>query len=294
MNDAERNDEEDCAEARRVYLETLDPLVLQPAWEEAVQMSMNQLASLMSDSHGLTDIQAALMTSGKHTRALRHLMSPPFSQDQFKLLCPDWPKSSEKNSKPLDPDRAMLVAQSIREWLDPELAKRVTERDQARLFGAAFLMAGQEYNTQKRLRLSHKQEGDVVDCLVGLGFRQVSASVIDQPGAMEPKTFLVKTQFKTADDSSHEVDVAVGLPSKYILAMECKVSNDATNSIKRVNDVMKKAEAWSRQWGNFVITAAMLQGVFKPTEIHRLRDSNIQVFWSHRFAGLGDWLREKM
>ena len=49
------------------------------------------------------------------------------------------------------------------------------------------------------------------------------------------------TQFQTADGSSHDVDAAISLPKKTILAIECKVSNDNTNSIKRIKDVFRNA-----------------------------------------------------
>jgi len=86
------------------------------------------------------------------------------------------------------------------------------------------------------------------------------------------------------------VDIAVGLPKRRILAIGCKVSNDATNSIKRTNDVMKKSEAWKRQWGKFAQTGALLQGVFKLTEISRMLDAEIVVFWSHALDEFGAWV----
>lgn len=82
----------------------------------------------------------------------------------------------------------------------------------------------------------------------------------------------------------------IGLPKKVILAIECKVWNDKTNSIKRVNDVLKKATAWKRQWAEFVVTGALLQGVFSAKEPRRLMDNDVEVFWSHRTDFLLAWL----
>jgi hypothetical protein len=53
---------------------------------------------------------------------------------------------------------------------------------------------------------------------------------------------------------------------------------------------MKKSEAWRRQWGRFVVTGAILQGVFKPTEITRMESFSIVVFWSHALGGFSDWI----
>ncbi len=99
-----------------------------------------------------------------------------------------------------------------------------------------------------------------------------------------------KTRFATGTTTHQEVDVACGLKGTYVLAMECKVTNDETNSVKRVNDVLKKATAWKEHWGNFVLTAAVLQGVVAPKDVQRLSDAKIEVFWSHDMPSFKSWL----
>jgi len=44
--------------------------------------------------------------------------------------------------------------------------------------------------------------------------------------------------------------------------------------------------------GNFVVTGALLQGVFSPKEPRRLLDEGVEIFWSHRLEDLEEWLRE--
>ena len=75
--------------------------------------------------------------------------------------------------------------------------------------------------------------------------------------------------------------------------MECKVTNDETNSVKRINDVLKKAAAWKDHWGNFVQPAALLQGVVKMADVDRLLNQNVRVFWSHRLELFESWLNEQ-
>ncbi len=140
------------------------------------------------------------------------------------------------------------------------------------------------------MRLANQQEQEAVVLLRDLGYNQLKSEMVDQPGALGEHEFMHATQFKTADGSTHEVDVAVGLPKRTILALECKVSNDSTNSVKRVNDVLKKATAWKRQWGRFVVTGALLQGVFSAKEPRRLLEEDVELFWSHRLDELRDWL----
>ena len=101
-----------------------------------------------------------------------------------------------------------------------------------------------------------------------------------------------KTRFATATATPQEVDVALGLPNTVVLAMECKVSNDETNSVKRVNDVLKKAHAWKAHWGSFVRTAAVLQGVIAAKDVMRLLDDGVEVFWSHDLTRFEHWLSQ--
>ncbi len=103
-----------------------------------------------------------------------------------------------------------------------------------------------------------------------------------------------KTRFATATTAHQEVDIACGLKHSYVLAMECKVTNDETNSVKRVNDVLKKATAWKAHWGSFVITAALLQGVIAAKDVQRLDDAGVQVFWSHNLDEFRIWLANQI
>ena len=48
-----------------------------------------------------------------------------------------------------------------------------------------------------------------------------------------------KTRF-AAKTRPQEVDIACGLQGTFVLAIECKVTNDETNSVKRINDVLKR------------------------------------------------------
>ena len=74
--------------------------------------------------------------------------------------------------------------------------------------------------------------------------------------------------------------------------MECKVSNDETNSVKRVSEVLDKAKSWQKQWGGFIQTAALLQGVIAYKEVKRLLETDVEVFWSHDLQALADWLKD--
>ena len=103
-----------------------------------------------------------------------------------------------------------------------------------------------------------------------------------------------KARFASGLTGRAEVDVALGLEGAVVLAMECKVTNDETNSVKRVNDVLKKAQAWRSHWGNFVQPAVLLEGVIKSSDVVRLLEDNVQVFWSHRLDLFERWVSAQL
>ena len=99
-----------------------------------------------------------------------------------------------------------------------------------------------------------------------------------------------KARFASGLTGRAEVDIALGLKDAVVLALECKVTNDETNSVKRINDVSKKAQAWRAHWGNFVQPAALLEGVIKMSDVKRLLEEDIHVFWSHRLDLFEGWI----
>lgn len=142
--------------------------------------------------------------------------------------------------------------------------------------------------------MAQEQETAIVDLLKDKGWTKLPSKLIDTRAAVPPKHFMHKTRFATATTAAQEVDIACGLSNTYVLAMECKVTNDETNSVKRVNDVLKKAKAWKDHWGSFVKTAALLQGVIAPKDVQRLTDDGVEVFWSHDLPEFEGWLLAQM
>ena len=205
----------------------------------------------------MSDIVGALETDCGHSLVFRHLMAPPVSQDQFKLLCPQWSKSAENNSKPAKSAAAHAASQIIAARLAPGLLKwtkknGMPSRREVRtvLLVTSTVIAQQKVATARRSRLAFEQEYAVIDLLANDGWTQLPSKLIDTRAAVPPKHFMHKTRFATKT-RPQEVDIACGLKGTYVLAMECKVTNDETNSVKRVNDVLKKATAWHDHWGSW-------------------------------------------
>lgn len=283
---------QECQQATQVYIQDMETQFQSEFWKECLAEASEEVTATLVATNNLTDIKKALKESGRHSRALRFLLGPPLSQDQFQLACPEWSKGSEKTGSKLKEEVAEAFQKTFQQWKDP-LRTNTLNQESARvkaIYSTAILIAQTEFSTKKRMRLAKAQEQAAIEVLLKIGFVKVDLGKVDQPGTLAVGHFARATQFATADGSSHEVDIAVGLKNRRILALECKVSNDKTNSVKRTNDVLKKAAAWKTQWGRFVITGALLQGVFGNNEPRRLLEAEVELFWSHRLNLLEEWI----
>ncbi len=301
MTSIDPKNERNAEIARELYVNGADAAGEASDWARSLKAIRVRVDEALIESNNLTDMALALTRNGKHMLVFRHLLAPPKSQDQFKLLCDSWPKSSEKSQRPLKPDVAGSVSNLLYSWMDRDIAPWLNlnrppsdiERNLLIERVISFI-APKQTETEKRNRLSLAQEGAVVDLLKSMGWIQKPSVVLDTRAAIPPKHFMHKTKFATATTTAQEVDIACGLTGSYVAAMECKVTNDATNSVKRVNDVLKKANAWKAHWGSFVETAALLQGVIKPVDVQRLTDEGVQVFWSHDLDEFAGWLNSRV
>lgn len=285
------------AKAKQLYLDARDPNEGAADWSLALSEARTALWKALRASEYLSDVAKALKVSGSHMLALRHFLAPPISQDQFKLLCPDWSKGSEKSGSAVKDLSADIVASTFLQWRDRSLtrwldANRKPTGAEVRevLLALAPLIAAQNVATARRNRLAAKQEQAVTDLLESKGWTRLPSRLIDTRASVPERHFMHKTRFATATTTPQEVDVACGLRDTVVLAMECKVTNDETNSIKRVNDILKKAEAWKTHWGSFVVTAALLEGVIGAKDVERLIDHKVHVFWSHDLPTFSVWL----
>ena len=92
---------------------------------------------------------------------------------------------------------------------------------------------------------------------------------------------------------SRKADFIIGLPDGRTMALECKVSNSATNSIKRLNnDAAVKATTWRNDFGTVqVVTAAVLGGVYALRNLVEAQKRGLAIFWAHDLPAMIDWIR---
>src|ERR1019366_1693724 len=91
---------------------------------------------------------------------------------------------------------------------------------------------------------------------------------------------------------TRKADIVVRLWDQRIMAIECKVSNSSTNSVKRLNnDAAAKAQAWINQFGTLgVVPVAVLSGVYKLGNLIDAQNSGLTLFWAHDLNQLLDWI----
>ena len=89
-----------------------------------------------------------------------------------------------------------------------------------------------------------------------------------------------------------KADLVVGLWDRRRMPLECKASNSATNSYKRVNhEAASKAETWLQDFGRSqVVPAAVLSGVFKRANLEDAQARGLTLLWAHRLDDLLAWI----
>lgn len=92
---------------------------------------------------------------------------------------------------------------------------------------------------------------------------------------------------KEAQLGDKKADILIGLYDRRLLALECKVSNSATNSIKRINlEAMGKAKYWDNLLGKgHIVHAAVVSGVFTSKQLMQIQEETF-IFWGHRLTDL--------
>ncbi len=76
------------------------------------------------------------------------------------------------------------------------------------------------------------------------------------------------------------------------MPIECKVSNSAINSVKRLNnDVGSKATSWKRDFGLLqVVPTAVISGVYKLHNLIEAQSRGVTIFWGHDLEPLTNWI----
>lgn len=222
--------------------------------------------------------------------ALRYLSGPPISDDDLQVIADV--DSIAPGVLKKDPEALRKVFGVIERVIDPfrfpwmEAGTVPTEQQkEVALLASSVLLAAQRIATERRIEGKDGQETKVKNYLRTLGFVEVPAATINTivkgPQSMQ---FCAECQL-----GERKADVVVRLHDTRLMALECKVSNSATNSVKRLNnDAAVKAEYWLKVFGTSqVVPAAVLSGVFKVMNLEQAQTRGLAMFWSHDLDKLG-------
>lgn len=254
---------------------------------------VEDLLELTVDLADLDKQQSAIIRDRQLFHALRYLPGPPISADDLKIVA-DAVLSPAKLKA--DPAMAQRIFEVVFSGLDHRRFPWVTDgrepKDEAERSAAVLattaLMATRKMETDRRNIEKKRQENEVMDALAAAGLKKVrTRHVTTFKHAPAPGEFCAESKL-----GKRKADIIVGLWDDRIMAIECKVSNSSTNSVKRLNnDAAAKAEKWFDDFGKAqVVPTAVLSGVYKLHNLQDAQDRGLTLFWAHDLRQLVDWI----
>jgi hypothetical protein len=245
------------------------------------------------DLTALSGHAVEILSDSRLLEAARYLTGPPISADDLKVVANV--HSLAPGTLRANPDLAQRLMETVLlgldhqrfRWLQDDREPTDEERRSAILASAAML-ASQRVAMDRRNEGKTDQENGVEEALLGQHFAKVQTRTVNTSAeAPQAGEFCRESVL-----AGRKADVLVGLWDTRLLPIECKVSNSATNSIKRLNnDAAVKAVSWRRDLGEAnVVPTAVLSGVYKLRNLVDAQDRGLTLFWAHDLAALTDWI----
>lgn len=241
--------------------------------------------------HALTAADIPKIIEAGLLDALRYLPGPPISEDDLKELADVSTLSPRKLRANID--EAQRLLDTIRQTVDPRRFPWLAEnRDptedekSAAVFGSALMLAAQRTLTLRRSLAKKEQEQQARDQLIAHGFAAKKLKKITNYAQFPAQGVVSENEVQFGPERA---DVVARLWDDRMMPIECKVSNSAVNSYKRLNhDTLAKHVAWIDKFGRSnVVPAALLAGVYSPANIEAAQEAGLTIFWSHRISDLG-------
>lgn len=226
--------------------------------------------------------------------AIRYLAGPPISDDDLKVIAAV--NSIAPGALKANPEQVRKIFDVVERVIDPyrfpwikDGKQPSPEEREAALLASSVLLAAQRLATERRNKGKESQESMVKAYLCSLGFTEVPTETINTiVKGPQAGQFCAECQL-----GARKADVVVRLHDTRLMAIECKVSNSATNSLKRLNnDAAVKAEYWISQFGTAqVVPAAVLSGVFKVLNLEQAQGRKLSIFWAHDLEKVGAFIQ---
>lgn len=224
--------------------------------------------------------------------------APFISEDNYKVL------AKAMGGTPLI--RAMIDIVRF-PWMETGNTRTPSDAEiEAATHATAAQIAERRLDTERRVtasRVQEKQTRDYLETKVGLDFVP-AADIRDRlegtpryDGAKGIQSHNLDLALQRGEFTSEllvagtKCDIPIRLRTGGLLPLECKVSNSATNSTKRlIREVCGKAPAWRAGFGQETLIAGLIAGVFSLKNLKDAQnDHRIMLFFGHELDALGEF-----
>ncbi|WP_128478774.1 XamI family restriction endonuclease [Halorussus pelagicus] len=229
------------------------------------------------------------------TTPARHVTAPPISQDDLDTIVGE--NISKRKTIPRDAaDEGVWVIEQLIDperfpWIEDERPPTDEEREIA-IKATAGIWAVKRTQTNRRNDPAQEQEEHILETLKSAGLREKSITRIQSREELDqlPAGCVAHQVYVR----SSEADITVRLQDGRLLAIEGKVSNSSLNSIKRlIHEVGDKASNWREEFGDNVVPAAVLSGVYDRKHLKEAQnDRDILIFWEHNLDSLVNFVEQ--
>jgi hypothetical protein len=262
--------------------------------EHANRTLTPQLSRLFDDPLDI-DLLVSIVKDRELLSAFRYLAAPPVSQDDLETLSGARLAWTQLKSNPGKAAAVRDVVASILDtkrfgWLREKRTPTKHEIESA-ILASTVVASAQRVQTERRSEERKELQGAVTHILDRMKYQTVEKPRKGiqnlRRDAPKPGEYMNEVLIH-----EHNADIAVGLKDFRILAIECKGSNSEINSRKRINkEAARDASSWIDRFGNEIVPAAVVQGVFNATYIEQAQETPVVFFWRHRLEDLEKFLK---
>lgn len=271
-----------------------EPLELYLNYFDDYQGVVEEVLEQTVDLTRLRDEAPDILTDERKQEVFRYLSGPPVSLDELKVLVEA--KSLTARKFETDPQLVERIVGFMQDWHDrrrfPWVSGKWVPEEQDRnsaILATTALLAMRKTETHRRTQGSKLQEDLVFNQLRRSRYEKVPTRPIPTLShAPNRGQFCRESKF-----GSRKADFIVGLMDGRTMAIECKVSNSATNSIKRLNnDAAAKATTWREEFGKSqIVVVAVLDGVYALGNLLDAQQVGLTIFWAHDLASMIRWMQ---
>lgn len=259
---------------------------------EEVQSTVEDLLEETADLSRLQHKAVRLLSNEYLQEAVRYLAGPPISEADLEVvadakLTPSALLADDQMAKRVIETVLLGLDRQRFPWVAEDREPTETEKAVA-IISTAALVAARRVLTARANKAKREQEQIVKDTLKAAGFTEVAPRAIETlHSAPVAGEFCGESNFGT-----RKADIVIRLWDYRVMALECKVSNSSTNSVKRLNnDAAVKAGVWINEFGTAqTVPAAMLAGVFKRLNLEQAQRRGVTIWWSHDLDQMLSWI----